>query len=188
MRFATLNLTSSLDSSVLVGFASLEELSSDEAFDLLLAECSTGSDVTREVVWYRSGRPSRLPSNCRPSVERLSKIHLRYTSGRTVTAIAKFCASIHCLRTPINTLIVEFENNEIPHEASCATVLALLSDTGRWIRQARMPQAGQIADDLPPVIAIIRPNNKFDHLMITSLYTDCMVLIHGKANVENALA
>ncbi|VDM49359.1 unnamed protein product [Toxocara canis] len=131
MRFATLNLTSSLDSSVLVGFASLEELSSDEAFDLLLAECSTGSDVTREV---------------------------------------------------------EFENNEIPHEASCATVLALLSDTGRWIRQARMPQAGQIADDLPPVIAIIRPNNKFDHLMITSLYTDCMVLIHGKANVENALA
>lgn len=43
------------------------------------------------------------------------------------------------------------------------------------------------ADDLPSLVALIRPNNMFDHLMITSLYTDCIVLIESKSTIVDAL-
>uniref|UniRef100_A0A915ALZ9 Uncharacterized protein n=1 Tax=Parascaris univalens TaxID=6257 RepID=A0A915ALZ9_PARUN len=187
MRFANLKLNSTIGSGIVVGFASLDELSPDDAFDLLFAECLKGKNPSREIVWYRDERPSRIPMDCRPTVAQLSCIHLRYSHGQMIAAITSFCANIHCSKQ-VDLLIVEFLESDIPHEASCAALLALLSDAARWIQQHRQVAIDDgNAEDLPSLVALIRPNNMFDHLMITSLYTDCIVLIESKSVFVDAL-
>uniref|UniRef100_A0A0M3J605 GCP_N_terminal domain-containing protein n=1 Tax=Anisakis simplex TaxID=6269 RepID=A0A0M3J605_ANISI len=83
---------------------------------------------------------------------------------------------------------VEVDDDEVAHQVALGTLLALLSDACRCMEEL-WPSKTQASDVRSlRVLTMIRSSNQFDHLMVSSLYTDCMVFVEDSETVRSVLA
>ncbi|EFO25664.1 hypothetical protein LOAG_02816 [Loa loa] len=152
-----------------------EEITADnDTFHLLCAICAANivSDRTK-LYWLRHHPPTSLPKELALEPWQLSRITLRYFNEKLIGGVTTFCASAHTFPFREVAVIVEFYENDIPHEESLSTILALLSDMGNYF--SMVSKGALFQQNIFPVTALIRTSRIYDYGLVASLYTNCML-------------
>lgn len=151
-------------------------LTNDDAFALLCRICAINIDEMTKIYWFRHEPPTSIPEDFRLQPWQLSRITLRYFHSNLVAGIVAFCASAHT-STSQAAIIVEFYENDIVHEESLSTILALLSDLSNHISSVYKHALSK--RNLFVVTALIRTSQIFHYALVTTLYTNCILHVEN---------
>lgn len=185
MCFGISALNSLLNAKFLVVLNKSDYWDDSRLFEAVFNEILASASVASKIHWFRNNPPSKLPTHVYPSASFLSRIVLHYGHGRNIDQIVEFCANAPTTAIGRIFVVVELNRNDIPHNSSLGTVLALLTDLSKVLGDGKTDSLGISLDF--PVVALISADDIFSCALIASLYTDCIAQLLPDGSFQNIL-